>query len=188
MEFFTRPLFDLAQGFLGRRNAVDDVLPLRRQEQVAFLGLAKLLEGEHVDRPEIIEPLPQIVGLATGSLRGQMPHPVRSFRPARQATIFNSCWQFSARVLELCDGLGLADLDLGPFVPGLGRPAVEFGQFVAHRVGHLAGSRQGRDRRGQLDIFAVAISSPADAIRSVISFIEGCRSLIFASASVISRF
>ena len=32
LEFITRPLLDLAKGFLGRSDAVDDVLTLRGQE------------------------------------------------------------------------------------------------------------------------------------------------------------
>ena len=73
--------------------------PLRRQEQVAFLGLAQLFEGEHVDRSKIIEPLPQIVGVAAGGFEDEFLI-LLDGSTSSASEMFSSCWQFSAVFLS----------------------------------------------------------------------------------------
>ena len=61
-ETLARTLFYLAQGFFGRRDAVNNILTLRSQKQKSFIGFCQFFEREHIDRAEIFQFFAQIVG------------------------------------------------------------------------------------------------------------------------------
>ena len=135
---------------------------------MAFLGFGELLESKHVDRPEILQPLSEIVRLAPGTLEHE---PLDGLD--RRDEIGERNIQFVlavlGRVLQPGQRLGLTDLDLGPLVTCLGRTTIEVSELLAHLVRHLTGARQGCHGGRQFDVLMVdLVACGRDAVRYLV--------------------
>src|SRR6185503_4183621 len=124
LEPFTRTLFDLTQSFLRSRDRVDDVLLLRGEKDVSLFGLGEFVNGEHVDRAEILEPLAQIVSLSSRCIEIKVLGQLFSLDQLRQENVqlLRAAFRY---VLKTCLRLGLTDLDLAAFVTSVGDNMIE---------------------------------------------------------------
>ncbi|KXK05425.1 MAG: hypothetical protein UZ17_ACD001000615 [Acidobacteria bacterium OLB17] len=138
-ETLTRTLFDLLQRFFRRRDALDDIVTLRRKEHLAFLGLGKFFESEHIQGTETVESFAKRIGVARARLKHEVFGDLGRGDKLGELDV-QFLLAVLARILELGRGLGLSHFDLGTSVHRIGQAMIDLGKAFARAIG--IGTRQ----------------------------------------------